>query len=109
MFFGECGEAFEEFLGGDIYATFALNGLDKESDRFVGDGGFGGFEVIEVGVNEAGKERAEAVVDFPLCGGGHRADGPAVKALVEGDDFVPSAFVAKSPRELDEAVVGFRA
>lgn len=109
VLFSEGGETFEKFLGGDIHSAFALDGFDEEGCRFVGDGGFGGREVIKVGINEAREKWSEAAVDFSLCGGRHCSDGPAVEAFAEGDDFVPFAFGSKSPCEFDQAVVGFRA
>ena len=109
VLFGEGCKTFEKFLGGDIHSSFALDGLDEEGCRFVGDGIFGGNEVIKVGVNEAREERAEALVNFSLCGGRHCSDGPSVEAFAEGDDFVPVAFGSESPCKFDQPVVGFRA
>ena len=109
VLFSEGGETFEKFLGSDIHSAFALDGFDEEGCRFVGNGGFGGREVIKAGVYEAREERTEALMDFSLCGGRHCSDGPAVEAFAEGDDFVPVAFGSKSPCKFDQPVVGFRA
>ena len=109
VLFSQGGETFEKFLGGDIHSAFALDGFDKEGCRFVGDGGFGGREVIKIGINEAREKWSEAAVDFSLCSGRHCSDGSTVETFAEGDDFVSVAFGSKSPCEFDQAVVGFRA
>jgi len=109
IFPGEGGESFEECAGHGIDSAFALDGFEKEGDGLIGEGGFDGVEIVGIDVNESGEEGVEALVDFSLGGGGHRADGAAVKRLVEGDDFVTTGGLSETPREFNKPVVGFGA
>ncbi len=85
---GQLAEAGQEAVGRNPHAAFALDRLDHDGGRLVVDQPRDGVEIAERGVDEAGHQRAEALVVLGLGRGGERAERAAVEAALEGDDLV---------------------
>jgi len=96
-----------------VDAALGLDGLGDDGAGAVADRGPRRLQVGEGDEAHVGEQRAEALPVLGLAGHRQRAEGPAVEALVEGDDLHPARLAAHhrlvAPRELQGGLVGLGA
>ena len=107
----EFADVFEVSVGGDVDATFGLDGFEHDGYGVVGDGAFEFFDVAEGYVLVSGRDGLEEFLVVGLSGGGDVGHGATVEG-VEGGDYLEGAVAvpgAVAAGELHRAFVGLGA
>lgn len=80
-------QALNEFLRSRANTALALHWLHQEAGSIGAHRRLGRFQIIELNIFESGKHWGKALVHLYLAGGADRGHGPAVKCVIEGNQF----------------------
>jgi hypothetical protein len=110
MFIAKLAQAEQVLRAGRLNASLTLHPFDQDCSRPGANRRFHGSQVIKRNVViEALYQRVKAGLHFLLPRGGDAGQGPAMKRIQSGDDFIAARIVTKAARQFVEPFIGLGA